>query len=247
MSEQTFSTPRPVRLEIKVVNGDVTVTTVDGTESSVVLEGSAKIVETMRVELVGDRLIVEESKRKGAVLNFGRFGESINVRIQLPRLSSIDLATAASDLRLDGQFGALSVKSASGNVRAVGEITGNVSFNTASGNARLARVGGKLSGKTVSGNVEAEAVEGSVSGRSVSGDFTIGLVREGKVDVHSVSGDVVIGIAPGTNIDVDAGSVSGELSSEIPLDSDKHGAADGPALAIRVQTVSGDVLVRRAA
>ena len=66
------------------------------------------------------------------------------------------------------------------------------------------------------------------------------------MDVHSVSGDIVIGVASGTRIQVDAGSVSGDLSSEIPLDGDTEGTDGQPELAIRVQTVSGNVLVRRA-
>jgi DUF4097 and DUF4098 domain-containing protein YvlB len=246
MSEQTFVTPSPVRLELRLASGDVKVSTVDGPASTVVLEGPEKLIEAMRVELVGDRLVIEE-RRKGFAIRFGGFGDRVDVRVEIPLSSSVDVATASSDVCLDGQFASLSMKSASGNVRATGEIAGNASFNTASGSAQLARVGGKLNAKTVSGDVNAEVVDGSVSGKSVSGDFAIGVVREGKVDVHSVSGDVVIGIASGTNIDVDAGSVSGELSSEIPLGPDTHGPAGGPALAIRVQTVSGDVLVRRAA
>jgi DUF4097 and DUF4098 domain-containing protein YvlB len=245
MSEQTFATPSPVRLELKLTSGDVKISTVDETESTVVLDGPEKLIEAMRVELVGDRLVIEE-RRKGFAMRFGSLGNRIDVQVQLPQASSVDVATASSDVRLDGQFASLSMKSASGDVRATGEIAGNASFSTASGSAQLARVGGRLNAKTVTGDVNAEVVDGSVSGKSVSGDFAIGVVREGKVDVHSVSGDVVIGIASGTSIDVDAGSVSGELSSEIPLGTDAHRPASSPALAIRVQTVSGDVLVRRA-
>jgi DUF4097 and DUF4098 domain-containing protein YvlB len=245
MSEQTFATPSPVRLELKIASGDVNVSTVDGAESIVVLDGPEKLIETMRVELVGDRLVVEE-RRKGFAMRVGSFGAGFRVRVQVPERSSVDIATASSDVRLDGQFASFSMKSASGDVRATGEIVGNASFSTASGSARLARVRGALNSRTVSGDVNAEVVDGSVSGKSVSGDLEIGVVREGKVDVHSVSGDVVIGIASGTNIDVDAGSVSGDLSSEIPLRDKTPVPATGPAVAIRVQTVNGDVLVRRA-
>ena len=245
MSEQSFDTPGPVRVELKLASGEVNITTVDAATSTVMLDGPQKLTETMRVELIGDRLMIL-AQRKGLAMRLGSFGDSVGIRVQVPRHSSVDVATASSDVWLDGQFTALSMKSASGDLRANGEIAGNVSFNTASGSAQLAHVGGKLSAKTVSGDVRAEIVGGSVSGKSVSGDVAIGQVREGKVDVHSVSGDVVIGIAPGTNIDVDAGSVSGDLNSEIPLGVDTHGPSTGPALAIRVQTVSGDVLVRRA-
>lgn len=100
--------------------------------------------------------------------------------------------------------------------------------------------------KSVSGDVRAVVVDGSVSVKSVSGGLDVGSVRQGHVEVHSVSGDVVIGVAAGSTVNVDAGSASGDLSSEIPLSADAPDT-DAPVVVIRVNTVSGGLRVRRAA
>ena len=88
---------------------------------------------------------------------------------------------------------------------------------------------------------------GSVEGKTISGDLCLEAVREGNVTVQSVSGDIEVGVEAGTNLDVDAGSVSGDLSSEVPLGSDAASAAgDGPTLVVRGKSVSGDFRVFRA-
>jgi DUF4097 and DUF4098 domain-containing protein YvlB len=245
MTEQQFSTPKPVRLELRLAAGDVRVSTVDGDRSTVSVEGSQRAVETVRVELVGDRLLVEQ-RRKSRFSFFGQFDGSLDVRVQVPDGSSVEIVTAAADATLSGTFAGVELKSASGALIATGEVAGDALIRTVSGDVRLPRVAGELAVQTVSGDVEAESAGGSVSVRSVSGDTRVRSLSAGNVNVQSVSGDVELGVASGHNIDVDAGSASGELSSEVPL-SDQAGGDGDPTIVIRSNTVSGDVRVFRAA
>jgi len=245
MSTQQFTTPTPIRLEVTVAAGRLDVETVDVGESTVTIDGSKKAPETMHVELVGDRLVIEQ-RRKSLLGFIDRFDDSLRVRASVPHGSAVQIVTASGDATLDGSFGAVQMKSASGSLAVTGGVDGDATVKTVSGGVRVPRVAGDLDVRTVSGHVAAESVDGSVSVKSVSASVRVGSVRQGQVIVQSVSGDVDLGIASGTSVDVDAGSASGALISEVPL-SDAPDGEPGPTVVIRSNTVSGGFHLHRAA
>lgn len=248
MIERSFTTPLPLELEVSIPSGQIDVETIDGEESHVVVDGHEKMLENVDVRHDGRRLVVElRGKSKfgfiGAVNSSG-----LHVRASVPHGASAKIKTASADADLAGRLHALTINTVSGDARIRGEIEDDASVKSVSGDVELGRVGGDVSIQTVSGDLRAGLVGGSIDTKSVSGDIRVDSASSGRVRFTSVSGDVEIGIAEGSLLDVDAGSTSGDLASEVPLASDPldEMAGDAPTVELRGRTVSGDVRVFRA-
>jgi Putative adhesin len=252
MLERTFHTPLPLEFEVGIPSGDIEVETTEGEESNITVDGDDRLLEEVEIRQDGNRLVV--AYRGKGKLGFSLsplsivFGSELRVRATVPHRAAVKVKTASADTQLAGRFGPLGVNSVSGDVRLRGEVAGNANLKTVSGDADLDRVDGDMSAHTVSGDLRIGPIAGSSDLKTVSGDIRLQAVTAGDVRFTSVSGDIEIGIAQGSAVDVDAGSTSGDLSSEVPLASEPQpgeGEA-GPTVILRGRTVSGDVKVFRA-
>lgn len=259
--QQTFQTPDPIRLDLRVPGGRIDIEAAGSGETSVRLDGPDELLERAIVELRGDELRVHVPDRKGLFLSFG--GDN-NVRLSVccpdnsqlaVRTKSADVAargwlaearveTASGDVALD-RFGSGSVKSASGDVK-VNEALDELSVQTASGDVQIGRTG-PLRANLVSGDLQVADATAAVNADTVSGDVALDAVVSGDVSIRAVSGDVKVGIRRGSAVHVDASTLSGDTRSELDLGDDPAEPGDGPLVDLRIKTVSGDIAVVRAA
>lgn len=265
--QKSFDVTGPVVLEVKLASGEIEIdASLEGRAEVELIahdEESQRLVDAARVELAGDRLLVDVPQRRGGFslgLVFGRHG--ITCRVRCPEGSGVTARTKSADILVRGTIDGLDVQTASGDVEA-GRVEAGANVKSASGDVRIGTVGRDLSVQTASGDVEVDAVHGAVSIAGVSGDVVIreasgnvsvntvsgdqehGAVVAGKVAAQSVSGDVRIGVRRGSRVYLDCNSVSGDTSSELELTGEPP-AGDGPLVEIRAKTVSGDIRIVRA-
>lgn len=210
----------------------------------------------------GADVVVGTSSSERGILSLTRSGAG-EIRLR-GTVGDVDVALPSADLTAQSVSGTLGVKTASGDV-SVDEVRGTVKVRTVSGDvsietlhddASLTLVSGDVSVTTANDHVDVTSVSGDVtitdaragaSVKSTSGDVTVRRAWSGTVRVATVSGDVAVGIPTGRGVDVDARSMSGELSSEIDLDSERGGSGDGTVVRVTAHSVSGDVEILRAA
>ena len=178
------------------------------------------MLELTEIRQEGNRIVVELRGKKplGITIQIGELSFGIRrparVRARVPHGAEVEIANASADTKIREARRELETKTASGDLMVRGEVEGNATIKTVSGDAILDRIYGSLAFTSVSGDVVVREVgRRDVEGKSVSGDVRIESTREGRDrSVQSVSGDIEIGVQHGTNLDVDAGSVSGTCS-----------------------------------
>jgi DUF4097 and DUF4098 domain-containing protein YvlB len=263
MRRETFETPGPLTLDIRVPSGDIDLETVEGTETVVEISGSPELEEEARIELRpkrdGHEVSVIIEKRSGL---FRAFREEVRVRLTSPPGADVEVSTASADVDARGDFGGAQINTASGDVE-FEHVGGEAQVNSASGDVKLVRVDGQLTVNTASGDLEVvrlqgegkvraasgdiwiEEADGSLKVQTASGDVEIKSVREGDVVLQTASGDIEIGIKQGSKLWIDAKSMSGETSSELEI-GDAPADGEGPMVEVRATAMSGDIRVKRA-
>ena len=130
------------------------------------------------------------------------------------------------------------------------------SVKLVSGDLRLEDLRGDVDASSVSGEIRAAGLTGAVHLSGVSGRIEANFDRElGRhVSLSMVSGSIVLGLVPDANVDVSAGTVSGSIHSELPIQVDRnqfvgqslHGRLGNGEGQIDLHTVSGSIDLRRA-
>ena len=266
-----FETPGDVSLQVRLPSGRVVVTTADEARTTVEIVGrrgqdAVDEIDVTIDERRGEHVIRIEQKdrfRWGPIQI--TWGGDFECRVTCPRGANLELSGGSTDVKVDGELGDVTVRTASGDVRldtvrgelqvktASGDVwldgaEADASVATVSGDVELGRVAGALTARTVSGSVKVGAVARALGVSTTSGDVQVGSVGNGDVRVQSVSGDVRIGIGRGTRVWVDATSLSGTLESELGLEDHQGGGDEEDGVVpLHVKTVSGDVSIVRAA
>lgn len=158
---------------------------------------------------------------------------SADLRISVPRNSSVEVSAVSADVNSRGVFGTQRLTSVSGEIdaeiagdnSAVKTVSGDLKVrgtgkpvslraSSVSGSLDLANLAGKLDVVTVSGDARAQLGESSeVRGRTTSGDLEISaqLARAARVDVEAVSGEITLRLGPPVGLSMEIESFTGDI------------------------------------
>jgi hypothetical protein len=261
MRQETFGTPGPVSLDVRLPAGRLQIETDDSSETRVELEplrdneATIAAVTEARVEMReraagGQHVTVHvPTDHRGFAVGGVRIGLSrspeVLVRVRCPHGTSVDAEGGSADIEAHGRLGPAKVSTSSGDIE-LEDVDGEASVSAASGDVEIGRVNGRARVDTASGDVQIERIEGEGEVNSASGDTLVKYIG-GTLRVNSASGDVVVREAAASVIvrtasgDQRLDSVQqGEISLESASGDISIGVRRGTKVWLDVRSRSGD-------
>jgi len=216
-----FDTPAPIAAVLDVPAGRIQVIAADRADTVVEVRpadpaksSDLKAAEQATVSYADGVLRIRAAAPKSPLL--GSAG-SVEVTVQLPAGSRIEVKAAAAELRGVGRLGDLTVEGAYRQIKI--DEAGSVRLTAVDGDVEVGRLNGPAEISTTRGDIRiAEAVRGTVVLRTQSGDISIAA-------------------AAGVSAVLDAGTGHGRISNTLKND----GTAE---LDIRATTAHGDIAAR---
>lgn len=193
----TFETPDPITAIIDIPLGVVHLIASDRTDSVVTVNPSdtarpidVEVAEQAVVELVDGQLTVRCPRPRGLghiVSGAGKYG-SVDVVVELPAGSDVDVEAQVGDIRADGRLGRVRAKTSTGDIHL--DETGPARATTPAGDVTIGRARGNVV-VVVGGEVRVGDVDGDVEVKNHNGRTWIGEVT-GEVKVRAANGDISV-------------------------------------------------------
>lgn len=244
--ETTFETTGPINLKVELLAGDAKLTATDRTTTEVRLiphgRNGVEFAERFTVEARGNDVVVLAPKKEGL---FGFSKGSVDVEIDLPAGSTIDVRTGSGDIAARGLLGDVRVGTGSGDI-AIEELAEG-DLKSGSGDITAHVVRGGLQAKTGSGDISVDTGNAPLELTSGSGDLFVRRAEarlkaktgSGNITVRASAGDIELTTGTGeVNL---AGVHSGRVQARTGTGDVTIGIANGVAAYLDLNTVTGEV------
>ena len=265
---RTIRLGRNGSFDLSNISGDITVTGGNGEDLKIDAVKRVRRTTEQEAKTLLQEIQIQVSERSGQVevrteypRNRRNWSGEVEYTVAVPAGANVILRSVSGDLRVTNVRGELRAETVSGDVNAsgIGRLRG---ARSVSGDLVLTDIEGEdVTASTVSGDVTARNVRvRSVDLQAVSGDLrfvdatadrvalqTISgtidyagrLARNGRYQMQSQSGDIRLTPASDTGFDLEAGSFSGTVRTDLQFRT--GGTIDAPRRGPRAQTLRGTV------
>ncbi|WP_433061048.1 DUF4097 family beta strand repeat-containing protein [Dactylosporangium sp. CS-033363] len=258
---RTFDTPGPVAVKVVLDTGRVRVVATERSASTVAVlpagtsSSAVAAAEQTTVEHAAGTLTVKAPHRM-----FLRPGGGIDVHLEVPVGSSLEVQTVRADIRTEGRMGdcrfgtvsgpiqlehvgALHVSTSGSDVIA-GRVDGRAEVSGATASVRLQECAADVEVATANGGITVVRAAGSVSAKTANGSIRVSELSRGKANLSTARGSIEVGIAAGTAAHIDAHSTLGSVHNLLEVRTGPEGFAE--RVRVFARTWYGQITIQRA-
>jgi DUF4097 and DUF4098 domain-containing protein YvlB len=216
----TFETPEPIVVTLDVPHGSVRIVASERRDTRVTVlgDGPSDAAPKVRIEFVGDQLLVKGPPQRplGWALDWLRRSDPSDVEIELPAGSQVHAKVSAGDYRCEGFLGECRLTTQYGDIR-FGE-GGPVQLATRYGEIHVDRAVGHAELTTVAGDIRVGEIDGSAALTNNYGETRVGEVT-GDLRVEGLYGEIRVDRAH-------AGVAARTAYGSVRIKEVSHGAID---------------------
>lgn len=168
-------------------------------------------VEELIFERDGDEILIKV-KAPSSSGWWGSKDIASKLKINVPKNSSLEVATISADINIEGVHGEQELQAISGNIDAE-TYGGDIEIESVSGDVEVEGDGsdGDFRVESVSGDVTVRRLAGDISAGSVSGEVTVVEGSFDRADIETVNGEIIFAAALRNSGRLEVETVNGDV------------------------------------
>jgi hypothetical protein len=243
-----FDTPAPITLEMELIVAEVRIDAGERAETVVEVRpgdpakrDDVDAAKRTQIEHGPGRLLVKTPKSWRTYSPFGH-GGAVEVRVELPAGSSIQVKSAMGSVRSSGELGASQVKTSMGDINI--QSAAAARLTTGMGDVEIGHADGPAELSTGTGDIRAGALRGAAVLKNALGDVRVDEAVQGSVEARTGYGEIQVGIPEGTAAWLDLSTGYGQVHNGL----DRSGPPEPGEESVEVRAHSGygDITINRA-
>lgn len=247
-------------LELGILNGSVTVSSVDTNTISIELEERIKATDEERAKEIADSVDLKLDRR-GDTLVIGLEYEderlfkrhyAAKIQITLPATIALNLSSTNGTLAAKWMSAGVKAHTTNGSV-VVEKCEGEIILETTNGSVKALDATGPVSADTTNGSITITG-QAPVRASSTNGGVNVSITSElnGDVSISTTNGGVSLTMLSGSSFRLDAETNNGSISNDFPgsFETNKRrtemsGNTPGAKHQVKLRTSNGGIKIRQ--
>lgn len=245
--EQTFESSNHKNLNVKAHSGSIIIRTWDKPAVNVIIKGNQEALKTVDYKINNnDGNITVTTTAK----NESKNALELRVEVTVPKYFNAEVKTFGGDIKANYLTGNIKFETSSGDI-VISDITGESDLKSTGGSIKVITFKGNLTANTSGGNINLEGSEGEIKVENAGGDIKVRYTGSNMgMTLKTTGGDIKVILPETFKATLDAASTGGEIKTDFSVLVNKdytgqtlNGIINGGGNIIKCTTTGGKISI----